>query len=127
MRTAILLIAASLLLIPGTLAAAPGDMTVADFLQRADKLQKKGMLAMFSGDMKLLKGEAQAAGEAYRASIVSDKKAGRPPRSCPPEGKQSLGSDEFLGHLRSYPAASRKSTTIKIAFADLMKKRFPCP
>lgn len=127
MRAKTLMMTAGLLFLPAVLAAAPGDMSVADFLQRADKLQKKGMMAMFSGDIKLLKGEAQAAGEAYRARIVADKKAGRPPHSCPPPGKQSMGSGEFLGHLRSYPAPAQKTTTIKVAFADLMQKRYPCP
>lgn len=122
-----IIFAFSCLMIPGVPAAAgTGDMSVATFLEKADTLKGKGLGAMFSGDIKLLKGEAQAAGEAYRARIVADKKAGRPPHSCPPPGKQSMGSGEFLGHLRSYPEPARKTTTIKVAFADLMRKRYPC-
>lgn len=124
MRIWCLGLAAFALAVPA--AAAPGDMDAQTFLTKAEKLEKKGPLALFSGDLKVLKREAEAAAKTYRARIAADRKAGRTPHSCPPAGKQAMGSDELLGHLRSYPAARRSSVSMKVAFADLMKKRYPC-
>ena len=125
MRIGLTLVFASAL-VAAPLAAAPGDMDVATVLAKADKLEKKGPLALLSSDLKLLKREVEGAAERYRARIKADKATGRAPHSCPPQGKQSMGSDELLAHLRSYPAGKRGSTTISAAFADLMKKRYPC-
>ena len=117
----------SLAAMPAGLSAAPGDMSVATFLTRAEALEKKGMMAMFSSDLKVLKAEAEGAGDAYRASLAADRKAGRTPHSCPPpKGKASISSDDMLAHLRSYPASRRQAIPLKAAFADLMKKRYPC-
>ena len=107
--------------------AAPGDMTIAAFLPKVEALKKKGMMAMFSSDYKTVKAEAEGAASQYRARIESDRKTGRTPHSCPPpKGKASMDSDALLAHLKSYSARQRQSTTIKVAFADLMKKRYPC-
>ena len=123
------LIAASLactaLLYPLQLLAAPGDMSAADFLTRADKLKAKGPMALLSSDFKHLKGEAEAAGASYRARLKADKAAGHPPHRCPPR-KAAMNSDELLAHLRSYPEARRPSITMKVAFAELMRKKYPC-
>ena len=105
--------------------AGPGDMNVATFLAKADALKAKGLGALGSPDIKLLYGEANAAGNTYRATIVADKKAGRAPHSCPPK-KAALNSDQLLAHLRTYPVAERPKTTITTAMFDVMKKRYPC-
>lgn len=125
MRTGLILAFAAAL-VAAPVAAAPGDMDVATFLTKAEKLEKKGALALLSGDLKLLKREVEAAGNAYSVRYKADEAAGRAPHSCPPKGKMSLSSDQLMTHLRSYPVARRGSTTIKAAFADLMKKRYPC-
>ena len=124
MRYWVLGAAAFLLALPAS--AAPGDMDAQTFLTTAEELKKKGPLALMSSDLKVLKREAEGAANAYRARIRSDREAGRTPHSCPPASKQSMDSDQLLGHLRSYPAARRSSITMKTAFADLMKKRYPC-
>lgn len=113
-----------------TFAASPGwasgDMSVATFLAKADALKVKGLGAIGSPDIKLLYGEAQAAGAEYKAKIEADRKAGREPHSCPPN-KAKMDSNAFLSHLRSYPAAVRPKTTITTAMFDVMKKRYRCP
>lgn len=110
------------------LQAAPGDMSVATFLSKADSLKKKGPLALLSGDIKLLKGEIEGSAAGYKTKLQADKAAGRSPHSCPPSGtKLSLNSDELMRHYQSYPAAQRSSTTVRQGFYDLMRKRFPCP
>ncbi len=105
-------------------AAAPGDMNVATFLAKANALKAKGLTALFSSDIGVLKSEAMAAGQAYKARLAQERASGKP-SSCPPQGTK-VGSDQFLAHLESYPAASRQSTSLKQAIADMFSKRYPC-
>lgn len=107
------------------LTAASGDMSVATFLSKADALKAKGVLAMGSPDIDLLKTEVQGASKAYRARIDADKKAKKVAHSCPP-AKAAMNSNDLLTHLRTYPAAHRQHVTVRAAFFDLMKKRYPC-
>jgi hypothetical protein len=105
------------------LPVAANAMSVADFLGKADALKAKGMMAMFSGDISLLKAEVQSAATAYRADVV----AGRPPKSCPPpKGSVKMDSDELMANFRTIPAAQQKTTSVRTAFANYMAKRFPC-
>jgi hypothetical protein len=119
------LIVAALFLMPVGGHAAAGDMSVASFLTKADALKKKGILALGSADIKLLKAEMGGATSAYRSRIETDKKAGSTPHSCPPQ-KASMSSDQLLAHFRSYPVAQRSGISVRTAFFDLMKKRYPC-
>lgn len=104
--------------------AAPGDMAVATFLAKADALKAKGLLALGSSDIGLLKSEGQAAGHAYRARLLSERSVGKP-SSCPPKGT-TLSSDQLIAHLRSYPVAARQQTTMRSAMADFFIRTFPC-
>jgi hypothetical protein len=122
-NSAILLAAA--LLVAAPVAAAPGDMSVSTFLAKADALKTKGILALGSSDIKLLQSEGKAAGAAYRERIKKDLAQKRTPHSCPP-AKANVKSDDFIAHLRTYPAAARSSISVAAAMADFMKKRYPC-
>lgn len=104
--------------------AAPGDMTVATFLTKADALKAKGPLALMSSDFKLLQAEGTAAGAAYRARLTQERTAGRP-SSCPPQGAR-ISSDQLLTHLQTYPAAARPRTTMRTAMADYFIRTWPC-
>lgn len=116
----------ALLAAPFLCAMAPGDMSVAAFLARATSLERLGPLALATPQGNQLKGEVIAAGKRYKARIDADRKAGRRTTSCPPESG-SLSPDEWLAHLRRYPAQVRKSVSVYSAFDALMKKRYPCP
>ncbi len=107
-------------------AMAPGDMSVAAFLIRADSVARLGPLAFATPQGNALKGEVIAAGKRYKARIDADRRAGRKTTSCPPESG-TLSPEQWLAHLRSYPAPVRKSVSINMAFDALMKKRYPCP
>jgi hypothetical protein len=121
-----LAIAAPLLVLaPPVAIAAPGDMSVAAFLAKTDALKAKGMMAMMSGDIGVLREEVSASGLAYRARLAADKTAGRPPRACPP-AKIGMKSEQLLTHLRGYPAAQRPRITIKAAMGDWIEKTYPC-
>ena len=105
--------------------AAPGDMTLATFLAKADALKKRGALALLSSDFSLLKSEVEASNQAYIARLQADRAANRAPHSCPPQ-RAGMSSDELLAHFERYPAADRSRTTVRQGFFDLMKRRFPC-
>ncbi len=105
--------------------AAPGDMSVATFLAKAEKLQAKGMMALMSSDIGVLKAEANAAGAKYRSMLKSDAANKRPPHSCPP-AKARFNSNDLMKHLKSYTTEERQKTNITTATADMMKKRYPC-
>ena len=110
--------------VPSALFAAPGDMSVAVFLAKAEALQAKGPLALFSSDLELLKAEGKAGGEAYRARLKSERAAGRP-SSCPPEGVK-INSDELLAFLRTYPAGVRGRVNMRQGVADYFIRKYPC-
>ena len=112
------------LALPSALLAAPGDMSVAVFLAKAEALKAKGPLALFSSDLALLKAEGKAGGEAYRARLKTERAAGKP-SSCPPAGVK-IDSDELVAFLRTYPAAARPRVTIRQGVADYFIKKYPC-
>lgn len=105
--------------------AAPA-MSVEDFLARADRLRAKGALALFSGDYKLLIGEVNGAGQAWRAQLKADQDAGRKSASCPPPpGRTRVTADDLLGYFKSLPPAERMQSVTQ-AFSGMMARRFPC-
>ena len=102
-------------------------MTVAAFLEKADALQARGMMAMFSSDIGLLKGEVQGAGRALRAEVDGARRAGRRPAFCPPpQGQASLNSNELLAYFRAVPPAQRQRMEVRDALRGLMIRRYPC-
>lgn len=105
--------------------AAGGDMPVATFLAKADALKAKGIMALGSSDIGLLKAEGQAAGMAYKARLDRERAAGKP-SSCPPKGTRPT-SGQVMAHLRTYPAEARARTTMRTAMADYFIKTYPCP
>lgn len=115
-----LLAAAPLLL------AAGGSMSVEAFLAKAEPLAKAGTWAIFRSDYRTLMTEMKSASQSYRADLAAQNKAGQAPHSCPPD-KVSMSSDEVLDLMRAVPVTERKTTSVKQAFANAMKKRFPCP
>lgn len=115
------------------LATAPGEMSIAEFLPKAEALQAKGMGAMFSSDLKPVMAEMKAVGTSYRADLAQARAAGRtdlgcpPPKgSPPPEGRKRMSPNELLDALRVVPPAHRATTTVKTAFYAMMRRRFPC-
>jgi hypothetical protein len=102
------------------------NMPVSTFLEKADALKAKGMMAMFSSDAGLLKTEVQTAALSYRKERKASEAAGRKPEVCPPE-KGSLDTDELIAMFRTIPAEQRPRTTVKQAWISFMKRKYPCP
>lgn len=100
-------------------------MTVAAFLDKAEKLEAKGAMALFSSDLKILKSEMASAGMSYRSRIDGDKAAGRKPHSCPPE-KIAMKSDDLMKDLKAIPPERRTTLPVRDAFVEMMKKKYPC-
>lgn len=124
MRRLTLLIAAAAGLLTVPAAANTGEMSVATFLAKADALKARGFMALGSSDMKLLRAEGQAAGEAYGTRLLAERAAGKP-SSCPPKSARP-GSNEVLAHLRTYPEQRRHGVTMKMAMADYFIRKYPC-
>ncbi len=104
--------------------AAPGDMSVATFLAKVDALKAKGIMAMLSSDVGVLKAEATAAGYGYRDRLKKERAAGHP-SSCPPTPTK-VSQLMWLNHLSSYPAAQRGQTTLNRAMSDMFSRNWPC-
>ena len=100
-------------------------MPVSTFLAKSEALMKKGPMAVFSGDLGLLRGEMRTSFTQLRAEQVAARKAGRKPASCMPE-KVGVNPNELLGHLRTIPAAQR-GMPMKDALGGWMAKKYPCP
>ena len=117
------LLAAALLAFSGAAQAMP----VSDFVTKANALEKKGVMAMLSGDFRLLKNEVntstQLAVREERAAV----KAGRKPTMClPKSGNLSLGTTEVLNHMRAVPSAQR-TISVKDGMSGLLRKKYACP
>ena len=117
-------IAAGLLLLAAPLASATA-MPVSTFLAKADKLQSKGPLAMFSGDMKLLQNVIKADSTALRAERVAAQAAGKRPAYCPP-GAVKMGVKDIISAMRAVPPAQRARTDTRDALRAYFARRFPC-
>jgi hypothetical protein len=128
-RALIFLSVATLMFAPCMAAAEtaqqPGSMSVATFMAKAQALQAKGAMALFSSDIGLLKAEVAGSAQAFRRQIKAEAASGKP-SACPPE-HGALKSDDILAHMRGYPAGVRPRISVSAAVADLMRKRFPCP
>jgi hypothetical protein len=107
-------------------AIAAEPMTVADFLAKTNTLRSKGLLAIGSPDIQLLKDEVTSATVAYRADLAAQRAAGQPPHSCPPpRGQVPLTSTDLIAEFNAIPPAER-TVGVKAAFYAMMKKRYPC-
>jgi hypothetical protein len=118
-------IAAAALCLPAI--ASSQSMNADAFYQRGVALTAKGMMAVFSGDLKMMMNEGKAAGAAARAQRLAAIQAGRKPRYCPPEGPQGMGSTEFLQRLGAIPQADRAKIDMTEAMTRILSVKFPCP
>ena len=102
-------------------------MNAEAFHKRAAALTKKGALAVFSmGEVKSLMAEGKAAGIRAREQRLAAIKSGAKPRYCPPEGPQSMNSDEFMKRLSAIPAAERARIDMTEATTRILAVKFPC-
>ncbi len=99
-------------------------MDAETFYTKSVALQKKGMLAVFSGDVKLLMGEFKTASAAVRAENEKAKADGHP-LYCAPE-KSKISSDQIVAEFATIPASHRKELTVKGAWKEIVIRKYPC-
>ncbi len=118
----------SLALVALPISAVHGQaMPLPQFLAKATALEKKGAMALFSGDLKLLKKEITGSAGALRAERMAAQKAGRKAAYCPPAKGGSIDSKQLLAHFRSIPPAQRERMQVRDAMRSFMATKFPCP
>lgn len=94
-------------------------MSVAEFLGKADALYAKGVMALFSPDIGVLKAEGVAATKAWRAQAHA-------PNACPPTTKVAITQDEFMAMIRTVPPERRAGTSVAQAVIPALNRRYPC-
>ena len=119
------LMVAALAALTPTIAAAQA-MPAETFFQKAKALQRKGMMAVFSRDVKLLVREATAAGETARAQRLAALRIGARPRYCPPPGSPRMDSEEFMIRLGEMTRTERLRIDMTEAMIRIMMIKFPC-
>ncbi|HVF37370.1 MAG TPA: hypothetical protein VNA29_05450 [Sphingomicrobium sp.] len=107
--------------------SAAAAMPVSTFLTKADALQKKGALAVFSGDLKLLMKQVQSDAAALREANKAADAAGRRKAYCTPPGGVRLRNQDILDAMRAVPPAERARTDTRDALRSYFARRFPCP
>jgi hypothetical protein len=100
-------------------------MPVQTFLTKADALQSKGPLAIFSGDLKLLMNTIKVDANALKTERLSAKTAGQTPAYCP-TSDVNLTNKDIVEAMRAVPPADRTRTDTRDALRSYMAKRFPC-
>ena len=111
---------------PSAVQAPSAEMTVASFLERVGELRTRGPEWTLSPEAAELFGAVSQAGKSYRDELRQRQEAGQPVEAClPPEAE--IDSDVLFRHLASYPPAEAGRTRIRDAFADLVRKSYPCP
>jgi len=105
--------------------AASAQMSVADFLERIGELAKGGPEWTLSPEAGELFGVVSSVGRAYRQSLAEQRAAGQPVEACLPD-EAEIDSGELFAHLAAYSPDGARRTSITEAFAELVRKRFPC-
>jgi hypothetical protein len=106
-------------------AAASAPLPVSAFLAKVGALKKKGPLALFSGDIKLLMNQVKTDSAQLRAENKALEAAGKPKHYCAPE-QSKLSDKDLLTALEQVPVAQRPRTSTKEAFRAYLARRFPC-
>lgn len=110
---------------PAAWAAPPGSAQ--DFLDRANRLLRKGPLALFDPDYRRLRAEGVRAGTQIRLEREAAERAGRPILYCSPKPRADLGNMEFLRGLQAIPPAERARISLKDGMLRVLQRKYPCP
>ena len=106
--------------------SAAAAMPVSTFLDKAASLKRKGPLAMFSGDLKLLTSQVKRDANELMAENKAAAAAGRRKAYCTPPGGVEMGTKDVVAAMQSVPAAQRARTSTKQALSAYFARRFPC-
>ena len=107
--------------------AAASAMPVSTFLAKAEALKKKGPMALFSGDLKLLTGQVKKDAAGLGAENKAAAAAQRPKAYCTPASGAKIGQKEVTEAMQSVPTPQRANTDTKEALRAWLARRYPCP
>ena len=117
---------APLLLLFVPAAASAQSMNAELFHKKAAALMKKGPMAIFSGDLKVVMNEGKASAGKAREQRLAAIKANQKPRYCPPAEAKGMNSDEYMKGLSAIPAAERAKIDMTEATTRILARKFPC-
>ncbi|WP_198024117.1 hypothetical protein [Sphingorhabdus lutea] len=100
------------------------SMNAEVFYVKAVALKKKGVGAILSKDMDILKGEMNNVRTNLRAENEKAKKTGKP-LYCPPKNS-SMSSDQLISELSAAGQTKRKQMTMHAFMRDYMVRKYPC-
>lgn len=100
-------------------------MPVSTFIDKAERLERKGPLALFSGDLKLLTKQVKADFGSLRSERLAAKAAGRATAWCPPE-KVAMSDKDVMAAMRAVPPSARTQTDTRAALRAMLVRRYPC-
>ncbi len=106
-------------------ASAANAMDADTFYIKGLALQKKGMAAMFSSDLKVVMAEFKTASTSVKAENDAAKAKGAP-LYCAPAKPQKMSPDQLLAEFGRIPATRRKSQTVKSAWREIVIRKYPC-
>lgn len=101
-------------------------MPVETFLAKADALEKKGAMAVFSKDFRLLMKQVKTDAGELAAANKAAAAAGRPKAYCTPGKGAALNNRDILAAMRAVPPAQRAATSSKEALKAYLARRYPC-
>ena len=123
MKYRVILAGLALVAVPFASASA---MPVSTFLTKADALQKKGAMAVFSKDLKLLMNQVKTDAGELKAANQAAVAAGKPKAYCTPGKGVKLTNRDVLDAMRAVPPSQRPATSTKDALRSYFAKRWPC-
>jgi hypothetical protein len=95
------------------------------FYTKGLALQKRGMAAMFSSDLKVVMSELKAAATSVKAENDTAKANGAP-IYCAPAKPQKMSPEQLLAEFGKIPAARRKTQTVRAAWREIAIRKYPC-
>jgi hypothetical protein len=107
-------------------ASANSEMRVDHFLVKANALKKKGPMALFSSDLKLLMNRVKADFGTIRTERLAAESAGRPVAFCPPKEGAKITDKDVLGAMEAVPPPRRAATSTRDALKAMLVRRYPC-
>lgn len=98
---------------------------VATFLAQVEAVKGKGMMAMFSSDLKQLMREIGGSMKALKEERLRAVAAGHRPAYCP-AGKAELSRQELFAAMKAVRAAARPKVQVKDALRRGLARKYRC-
>lgn len=102
------------------------SMSVAAFLERLGEVSRSGPGWTKTPEAAQLFEAVSGAGKAYRRDLAARAAGGQPVEACLPPTAE-LDSDDLFAHFAGLAPEQARRTTLAEAFAEVVRKRYPCP